>query len=228
MSTVECGARQVRKVQVSGCCRVRVIRNAAARLTITTDDAPGDDEVSTRYENDTLVVESTAHGIVPRFGNSVIAGNGSMAADSAIYINGNHMDGRHTRGIVRAGAVTPLVDIALRTVARVQLAGAGEVLLQGLDQSELDIRLTGSGYVVVGGRVGYLRVAINGSGHVDASRLRAWGASLHLVGSGAIRAHATGAAMARLSGPGNIVIFGNPPLRDGRANNGSSGDIHYR
>lgn len=227
MPTMEREARQVRHVHVSGCCRVRIVRNATARLAITTGDASGHDEVTTRYEDDTLVIRSLHPGIaVPRFGNVVIPGSGYIVTGDDISITGSLLDGRLiSTGTDRMG-ITPFVDIALQTVNRIRLAGPGEVLLQGLDQRELDIRLTGSGHIVADGRIGYLRVAIDGSGNVDASCLRAWGVALHLAGSGNVRVHATGAAMTRANGPGNVVIFGHPPLRDGRVSGG--GDIHYR
>jgi hypothetical protein len=196
-------------------------------LAITTGDASGHDEVATHYEDDTLVVRSLhPDTVVPRFGNVAMAGNGYVVAGDDIRIHGSLRDGRLSpTGTDRLG-ITPLVDIALQAVTRIQVAGAGAVLLQGLDQSDLAIQLAGSGHVGVSGRVGYLRVAIDGGGKVDASALRAWGVSVHLAGSGDVRAHATGAAMTRASGPGNVVIFGNPPLRDGRVSGG--GDIHYR
>lgn len=226
---MERDACQVRKVHVSGCCRVRIIRSATARLTITTGEGSGHNEIATRYEDDTLFVRSLNPGTaVPRFGHLAIPGKSYAGAGGDIRVHGNPLDGRSApAGTEDRPGITPLVDIALQAVTRIHLAGPGEVLLQGLDQRELAIQLTGSGHIVADGRIGYLRIAIDGTGHVDASRLRAWGASLHLVGSGAIRAHATGAAMARLNGPGNIVIFGNPPLRDSHAND-SGGDIHYR
>lgn len=65
-----------------------------------------------------------------------------------------------------------------------------------------------------------------GSGDVDASELVAMSAELSVAGSGDIDAYVTQSVKARVAGCGEIVVRGNPPIRDHSV--AGSGDIKFK
>lgn len=71
----------------------------------------------------------------------------------------------------------------------------------------------GTGHITLYGYSVALSAYIKGQGSIDASRLHASLASLSIQGSGDIRAIATEALHAVISGDGNITVFGNPLTR---------------
>ena len=90
------------------------------------------------------------------------------------------------------------------------------VTLYALQQAVLDLRVQGSGDITAFGQVDLLVAEMAGSGDVDASELVAKSAKLSMVGSGDIDAYVSDSVKARVMGSGDIVIRGNPPIRDHR------------
>jgi hypothetical protein len=113
------------------------------------------------------------------------------------------------------------------TLVELKSSGSGRISAVGLAGAPLDVRLNGSGLVELAGSVPQFRGTVNGSGHVDANRLRAGGADLTVNGSGSLMAgevhgehatvavHGTGRAQAsgavrsltvRVTGSGNVEL----------------------
>ena len=98
--------------------------------------------------------------------------------------------------------------------------------LYDLQQSALDVCVQGSGDITAFGKVEHLDAEVAGSGDVDAGELMAMSAKLSVAGSGDIDAYVTQSVRARVAGSGDIVVRGNPPIRDHSV--AGSGDIKFK
>lgn len=86
--------------------------------------------------------------------------------------------------------------------------------------------MQGSGGITAFDRVDLLDAEVAGSGDVVASELVATSAKLSVAGSGHIGAYVSNSVKARVAGSGDIVIRGNPPIRDHSV--AGSGDINFK
>lgn len=102
------------------------------------------------------------------------------------------------------------VEVTVPRLTAVELEGAGDVSVQGLDADDFRVSLQGSGDVYVTGRTRQLTAGLFGSGDVDLGDLVAVEASARLEGSGDIRVHAEEQLDLRLHGSGDIGYRGNP------------------
>lgn len=118
---------------------------------------------------------------------------------------GDIVNGKPMGASISQGKV--VVGVALPEAPAVKIKGSGDVTL-------LDLRQAG------------LEVEIAGSGDVDASELIADRASLSVAGSGDIEAFIRSEVRARVAGPGDILVRGNPPYRDHSV--AGSGKIKFR
>ena len=110
-------------------------------------------------------------------------------------------------------------------IAEVELSGSGDVILFGLDQSNLNVELSGSGDLVADGRVTALALTLHGSGDIDTSRLQANKATIKLHGSGDICAFVKEEAKVRIHGSGDVTVKGRPSVRDAKV--AGSGEIDF-
>ena len=97
-------------------------------------------------------------------------------------------------------------------VTRFSLKGSDKLEVENFDQSKLVIETTGRAEVRASGRVGQLKLQLQGAGWVDLSALEASEADVTLTGS----RHALLAATdrARISGNGSVVLVTRPKTLD--------------
>ncbi|WP_395794807.1 GIN domain-containing protein [Aquimonas sp.] len=153
----------------------------------------------------------------------VSASGGSIAAGRSIRINGVEITGGGQAP--NLGRVAVFVAQA-SAPATVTLGGSGDVVMNGVEQSTLELYLKGSGTLRARGHVDSLRVDLSGSGDVLIKELEAKNLECDLRGSGEIRAHATVSVRCRLIGSGDIVVSGDPAQRDTRIQ--GSGDVRFK
>ncbi|MDH4177133.1 MAG: DUF2807 domain-containing protein [Thermoleophilia bacterium] len=102
------------------------------------------------------------------------------------------------------------VAIVVPTLEAVTLSGAGDVTIEGLSGSSLDIALNGAGSVEAAGAVEQLDVAINGAGTAGLANLAARDVDVVVNGTGAADVQAIQSLSATVNGVGTITYTGNP------------------
>ena len=107
------------------------------------------------------------------------------------------------------------------------MSGSGDVRAEGaLKGEKLDISISGSGDVVVGGSTERAELSISGSGDVKAKGLKAQSVKCRVSGSGDVSCFAAKELDAYLSGSGDIIYSGNPSSVKKKVS--GSGDIEAR
>src|SRR5581483_8133815 len=91
--------------------------------------------------------------------------------------------------------------------------GSGALAINGYDQDELDLDVSGSGDVTAHGKARALKLDISGSGDVDAAQLAADSADADISGSGKASIAPASAADLRISGDGEIDLMSHPAKR---------------
>lgn len=116
-----------------------------------------------------------------------------------------------------------LVKVTTPSLEYLRTDGSGNTDILGLSGKEFTYELYGSGNLYVDGAIDLLEVQLNGSGLVDTRECKAMESYVNLNGSGNIRVTAISLIDARLSGSGDIHIYGKP----GRVikNEAGSGEI---
>ena len=119
-----------------------------------------------------------------------------------------------------------LINISYPRLDAVELKGSGNINVANLNQEAFEALLKGSGDIDLKGTVGHAILTLSGSGDIDAIALKALRVEAKLKGSGDIEATATDAADVRLSGSGDIKIYGNPASQQSKCS--GSGDIKFK
>jgi hypothetical protein len=104
------------------------------------------------------------------------------------------------------------VDITLpgRAFRKINLSGAGKVLLENLSQPDLALGISGSGSLRAQGSVDRLTVSISGSGNARLADLAVKQLTVKVSGSGDIEAAPKDAADITVSGAGNVRLLTRP------------------
>lgn len=186
--------------------------------------------IKIRFEGDKLAIEQEGVSISDSGGSIHVSGSGNFVAGGTIYVGGRHggviMQFNGPGGQVVMGHGRCIVGIALPEAPSIRIKGNGDVILYDLQQAMLDLRVQGSGDMTAFGRVDILDAEVTGSGEVDASELMTSSAKLLVAGPGDIDAYVCDSVKARMVGSGDIVVRGNPPIRDHCV--ARSGDIKFK
>jgi hypothetical protein len=220
----------VSKVVVKGAVDVVFFRAPAAHLVVAGENQEAIRSIKTRFDGNKLVIEQEGVSISGAGGSIHVSGSGNIVAGGTIYVGGRrggiNMQFNGPVGGVVIGQGRCIVGIALPESPSIRIKGSGDVTLYDLKQSLLDVGIQGSGDITAFGQVDHLDAEVAGSGDVDASELVAMSAELSVAGSGDIDAHVTQSVKARVAGSGDIVVRGNPPIRDHSV--AGSGDIKFK
>lgn len=96
------------------------------------------------------------------------------------------------------------------------LSGSGKVNISGnFDyQSIFDVRISGSGDVVVEDEfvAREVNVTVSGSGDADLSKVHSTSADVKISGSGSVRVDPADRLKVKISGSGNVYYYGNPEI----------------
>ena len=220
----------VRKSVVTGAVDVVFFRSLSAHLVVAGENQDAIRSIKTRFEGDKLVIEQEGVSISGAGGSIHVSGSGIHMAGGTIYVGGRQggvtMQFNGPVGSVVIGQGRCIVGVALPEAPSIRIKGSGDVTLYDLQQAVLDLGVQGSGDIAAFGHVDLLDAAVAGSGDVDASELVAASAKLTVAGSGDIDAYVINSVKARVVGSGDIVIRGNPSLRDHSV--AGSGDIKFK
>ena len=116
---------------------------------------------------------------------------------------------------------TTSIEVTVPALQVVEVAGSGEVGIEGLDGAELELKVAGSGEITAEGRLDELTVTVSGSGDVDSSNLEANSVGVAISGSGEVRVHAVDTLTVSISGSGDLEYTGQPNLSQNIAGSGS-------
>ena len=104
------------------------------------------------------------------------------------------------------------------------LSGSSHLTLQKLDQTNIAIKISGSGSVKADGKVEHAETNVSGSGDADLSQLKTNIATVRISGSGSSDIAPTDEADIRVSGSGDVNLHTSPKRLETRIS--GSGRIH--
>ncbi len=139
------------------------------------------------------VIVEADDNLIPLIGTEVSGGRLILSAARSFQ----------SQGRVRVEATTDRLE-------RLEVEGASDVRLTGIDSPSLAILLSGSGDVTGDGRAGRLAVEVSGSGDIRLGRLRAEDVKIRITGAADAEVHAARSLKVDLEGSGDVLYFGNP------------------
>jgi hypothetical protein len=114
-----------------------------------------------------------------------------------------------TPGNLQAKSPT-YVTVSVPSLTAIELNGAGNIVVTGIETPSLSVALPGSGNVEASGSAAKLDVTLDGEGTATLRGLVARDATAELGGTGTIMLTATRSLAASLSGSGTIFYGGHP------------------
>ncbi|HEY1427520.1 MAG TPA: DUF2807 domain-containing protein, partial [Caulobacteraceae bacterium] len=102
------------------------------------------------------------------------------------------------------------VTMTAPAVKSFAINGSGSLAINGFDQDELDLDVSGSGNVTAKGKARALKLDISGNGDVDAGGVAADSASAEISGSGKASIAPASVADLHISGDGEIDLMSHP------------------
>jgi hypothetical protein len=103
----------------------------------------------------------------------------------------------------------------------IELAGSGDIALDGVKAGRLTLHVSGSGNIDAAGSGDALRAEISGSGEIRANGYAVSRAEAKIGGAGEIRLHASESLNAVIDGAGNIRYEGSPAVTQSISGAGS-------
>ncbi len=110
----------------------------------------------------------------------------------------------------RAGTDSPKVTITMPKFTGLDLRGAVDADIKGVDSEEVEFDLKGAGNIEVEGKCGWLILDFKGAGNIEAEDLHCRQVEVDLKGAGNIEIFASEKVDADISGMGSIEVYGNP------------------
>jgi hypothetical protein len=132
--------------------------------------------------------------------------SGPSEAVQRVQLSGSHL--QFTDDVDYSGPLK--VTLTAPNVHSFAINGAGDLAINGYDQDELDVDVSGSGNVTAKGKARALKLDISGSGDVNAGGLASDSADADISGSGKASIAPASAADLRISGDGEIDLMSHP------------------
>jgi hypothetical protein len=163
------------------------------------------------------VSESMDVQVVPGDGREVRVAAGEHVIDRVVT---ESSDGVLTIDIRDRGIVIgpdPLNDVSVQVpaseLAAVEIAGSGDVTLEGLDQEALEVRVEGAGDVEASGTVDRLTAEIQGAGDARLSQLETRTARVEVQGAADAELNVSDELDVTVQGAADVSYTGNPRVR---------------
>lgn len=102
------------------------------------------------------------------------------------------------------------IEIKAPQIASVTAEGSGDVAIDSINTSALDLTIAGSGDLDAEGQVGQLAAVVTGSGSLGLGDLKAQSVRITIDGSGDAVVSASDELIAEINGSGNITYLGQP------------------
>ncbi len=102
------------------------------------------------------------------------------------------------------------VIITMPKFTALEVNGAVDAKIEGVDSEKLDFRVNGAGNIEIKGKCGMLNVSLNGAGNFEGEKLRCKNITVEINGAGNVEAYGSKSANLEINGMGNIDLYGNP------------------
>ncbi|WP_181783820.1 GIN domain-containing protein [Pseudonocardia pini] len=102
--------------------------------------------------------------------------------------------------------------VTVASLTDLEVSGAGEVTVSGVDTPELAVVQSGAGRITVTGRTTSSRVELSGTGAYDGRGLAAENVDVSVSGAGSAELTATATLNAQVSGVGDVGYLGDPTV----------------
>lgn len=217
-----------RRLRMTGAFDVVVRRRETCAVRVMATPAECAEQVAIEVLGDTLVLRDRKAFASRRRGGSIVsAGVGSLVAGGSITIehNGRSATVIHDDVVVR-GHEPIRIEIDAPYLALIDVSGAGDLVIEDLQQPVLELDVSGAGDARVTGRVEELRLHLSGAGDVDCGGLVCERVHGRISGAGDAEVFASKLAEFRISGVGEVVVFGAPEER--RVQVFGLGKVRYR
>ncbi|WP_063771193.1 GIN domain-containing protein [Caballeronia sordidicola] len=136
----------------------------------------------------------------------------TVTGDSSVISHVRIVDGR--LGFDSDLECAPLAHLSVRltapSIAAWGIRGNSNLVLSGIDQQKLQLRITGSGHVVASGAVQVVALNVAGSGEAELQGLSARSAEIVVHGSGEVQVAAQDNADVVIRGSGVVKLHGHP------------------
>lgn len=215
---------QVSRIDLQGCVRLIVIRDDVIEGIIFSKEDAGVlliDELNNTLSIKTRAYLSFSSGTktINSFscsGSSIAIGNNNIQIGGGVIIGHRNIqiNGTVDNDNVLENIPIPTVYIALSQLPELIISGSSDAIINGIDQPDVMIKITGTGDVEIAGQTENFYADLKGTGSIHAYDLMASNADLKVKGTGGIRATVLSSLKARISGIGKIKIKGNPSVRD--------------
>lgn len=120
----------------------------------------------------------------------------------------------------------PHVNLAAPEVLEVAASGSSDVTVHEINQSEIALSASGSGDITATGHARNAKLRVSGSGSIRCVSLDTDDLDAITCGSGSVKATAKSNASLKVSGSGDIQVWGSP--QSVQSNRSGSGSIHLR
>jgi hypothetical protein len=129
-----------------------------------------------------------------------------------------------SRGSYRT--TSPLrVSVTTPDISDVTVSGSADVIISEIQQDHAKLKVSGSGDITASGRVTQLELRASGSGDIRTMSVKAETVNAKCSGSGDIFAKASKSASLKITGSGDINIYGKPNIVNSISK--GSGDIRF-
>jgi hypothetical protein len=98
------------------------------------------------------------------------------------------------------------------TLSSIEMLGAGDITVTGIENDRLAIAIAGAGDITVSGQATTVIAVLSGAGEIDTTGLEAQDVTVRLSGVGSIAVAASRSLDAELSGVGEIRYQGDPSV----------------
>jgi uncharacterized membrane protein len=136
----------------------------------------------------------------------------TVTGDSSVISHVRIVDGR--LGFDSELECAPVTHLSVRltapSIAAWAIIGDSDLVLSGIDQQKLQLRIMGSGHVVASGSVQVVALNVAGSGEAELQGLSARSAEIVVHGSGEVQVAAQDNADIAIRGSGVVKLHGRP------------------
>ncbi len=190
------------RLEISGRADVTLVEGPSESVTIDAT-ARGQPRVLARVEGSTLMI---AAGDSRRWWNALIGGRAT--ATPRITVQFKSLD-----TIAVSGSIKLAADKINATDLRIVASGGSTLRIDDIEAHSLQIKGSGALKATLGGHVAQQAISISGAGEVDAGRLMAENAVVHVSGAGNIVINVAKSLVATISGAGSVEYYGDPEVR---------------
>ena len=103
-------------------------------------------------------------------------------------------------------------ELSVEDLRALEVSGSGDVNAEGIDTDNLEVTITGSGAVEMGGRADSQNVSVSGSGNYRALELESKQAKVDVEGAGSALVNASDTLDATVGGAGSVEYAGDPAV----------------